>query len=84
MARILKMTKHKPKQTNKHKHKTMRKILILAGIILVSASSFAQKKELKKAQRAYKSNDIAEALTYINQAEGMIGSADDAMKADFY
>jgi len=62
----------------------MKKYVVLAGILLVTAASFGQKKELKKAERAYKGNDIEEALDYLNQAEGMLGSADDGMKTDFY
>tara|TARA_R110002072_G_scaffold125944_1_gene262322 strand:- start:6560 stop:7819 length:1260 start_codon:yes stop_codon:yes gene_type:complete len=62
----------------------MKKQLIMVGIFLVAATSFGQKKELKKAQRAYKGNDIGEAMQYINEAEGMISGADADMKADFY
>lgn len=62
----------------------MKKYVVLAGILLVTAASFGQKKEIKKAERAYKSADIADALNYINQAEGMLGSADADMKKDFY
>jgi tetratricopeptide (TPR) repeat protein len=62
----------------------MKKYLVLAGILLVTATSFGQKKEIKKADRAYKGGEIAEAIGYINQAEGMLGSADDEMKLNFY
>lgn len=62
----------------------MKKYVVLAGILLVTAASFGQKKEIKKADRALKSSDVAEAISYINQAEGMLGSADAAMKQDFY
>ena len=62
----------------------MKKYVVMAGILLVTAASFGQKKEIKKADRAYKSADIAEALSYINQAEGMLGSADADMKIEFY
>lgn len=62
----------------------MKKYVVLAGILLVTAASFGQKKEIKKAQKALKNNQVAEAMGYIDQAEGMLGSADNDMKTDFY
>jgi tetratricopeptide (TPR) repeat protein len=76
--------KHKPKITNKVKIKTMKKILVLAGVLLVTATSFGQKKEIKKAERALKSSDVAEAKSYINEAEAVIAGADTDEKLDFY
>ncbi len=62
----------------------MKKYVVLAGILLVTAASFGQKKELKKADRALKNSEVAEALGYINEAEAMISSADADMQKDFY
>tara|TARA_R110001583_G_scaffold16307_9_gene67010 strand:+ start:8018 stop:9259 length:1242 start_codon:yes stop_codon:yes gene_type:complete len=45
---------------------------------------FAQKSELKTAEKAIKSNDFSNAMTALNQAEGLIGSADEKTKAKFY
>lgn len=62
----------------------MKKAIVLAGLILTTSLSFGQKKEIKKAEKALKSSDVAEAMDYINQAEALIASADDDLKGDFY
>ena len=62
----------------------MKKYVVLAGILLVTAASFGQKKEIKKAERSLKNSDVAEAMGYINEAEATIASADADMKTDFY
>ena len=62
----------------------MKKYVLMAGILLVTAASFGQKKEIKKARKALNNKDVSGAMGFINQAEGMLGSADDAMKSDFY
>lgn len=45
---------------------------------------FGQKDEIKAAEKALKSNDFNTAIAAINQAESLIGSADDKTKAKFY
>ncbi|MBI9042069.1 tetratricopeptide repeat protein [Lutibacter sp.] len=45
---------------------------------------FGQKDEIKSAEKSIKSNDFNTAITTINQAESLISSADDKMKAKFY
>ena len=62
----------------------MKKVLLAAGVLLITAVSFGQKKELKKAEKAISSGDFTEALAQLNAAEALLGSADDNMKADFY
>ncbi|PQB04322.1 tetratricopeptide repeat protein [Aureitalea marina] len=62
----------------------MRKPLLIMSAMLVTVLAFGQKKELKKAERAIKSGDLSEALAAIDQAEGMLGGADDALVAQFY
>lgn len=62
----------------------MKKRILITGLAFVSAISFAQKKEIKKAERAIKSNDYSEALSYLSEAEPMLSAADDEMKAQFY
>ena len=52
--------------------------------LLVATLAFGQKKELKKAERAIKSGDLDEALAMVDQAEGMLGGADDAVVTQFY
>ncbi len=62
----------------------MKKVLLAAGVLLITAVSFGQKKEIKKAEKAIKSGDYAEAMTQLSAAETLLAGADDNMKADFY
>lgn len=62
----------------------MKKQIFLAGILLISALAFAQKKEIKKAERALKDGNLSEAIGLITQAEGLISSADNKLKSQFY
>lgn len=62
----------------------MKKTIFLAGMMLVTSMSFAQKKEIKKAQKANKSGDYTEAMVQLSAAESMIGSADAELKTEFY
>tara|TARA_R110002073_G_scaffold296641_1_gene462692 strand:- start:174 stop:1484 length:1311 start_codon:yes stop_codon:yes gene_type:complete len=75
---------NKPKTTNKLNFLIMKKQLILAGLMLVSAITFAQKKEIKKADKAVSSLKYSEALTYLGEAEPMLGAADNDLKAQYY
>ena len=62
----------------------MKKQVLLVGIALMTAVSFGQKKEIKKAEKAIKAGDISEAMDYLTTAEGLLGEADNAMKSQFY
>lgn len=62
----------------------MRTRFLIAGLALITSISFAQKKEIRKAEKAIKSNDYNEALAYLNEAEPSLGTVDNAMKAQFY
>ena len=62
----------------------MKKIILITGIALVSAISYGQKKEIRKAEKSIKSSEYNEALSYLNEAEPMLGSVDNDMKAQFY
>ena len=62
----------------------MKKQTIVALALLVSSFSFAQKSELKDAEKAIKKSNFAEAKSAVNAAESLIGSADDKTKARFY
>jgi len=62
----------------------MKTRILITGLAFVSAISFGQKKEIKKAEKAIKSNEYNEALTYLNEAEPMLGTADNDVKAQFY
>ena len=62
----------------------MKKVIIAAGLLMVTAVSFGQKKEIKKAEKALKSADYAEVMTQLNAAEALISGADSEQKASFY
>jgi len=62
----------------------MKKQFIVALALLVSTISFAQKNELKTAEKAIKSGNFADAKSAIQSAESLIANADDKLKAKFY
>ncbi|MFD2916047.1 tetratricopeptide repeat protein [Psychroserpens luteus] len=62
----------------------MKKQFIVAIALLVSTLSFAQKSELKTAEKAIKSGNFADAKSAIQSAESLITNADDKLKAKFY
>ncbi len=62
----------------------MKKTFLLLVTFLLCAATYAQKSELKAAEKALKSNDFAAAAAEIGKAEGLIASADDKTKAKFY
>ncbi|WP_298238184.1 tetratricopeptide repeat protein [uncultured Algibacter sp.] len=62
----------------------MKKQIIIALAFSISAFSFAQKKELKSAEKAIKNNNYAEAVAALNQAETLMSTMDDKLKAKFY
>ncbi len=62
----------------------MKKQLIILSAFFISMTVFAQKDELKTAEKAIKSNDFSAAMSAINQAEGLIANADQKDKAKFY
>lgn len=62
----------------------MKKTIVLAGLILTTTLSFGQKKEIKKAEKALKNSEVAEAMDYVNQAEALISGADEDLKGEFY
>ena len=62
----------------------MKKQLIFLSALLVSMTVFGQKSELKTAEKAIKANDFSSAMSAINQAESLIGGADQKTKAKYY
>ncbi len=62
----------------------MKKQIIIALAFSISAFSFAQKKELKSAEKAIKSNNFAEAKTALSQAEALMSAMDEKTKAKYY
>lgn len=58
---------------------------VLLGVMLASGMlSFAQKDEVKDAEKALKKENYAEALAAINSAESTIDAADAKLKAKYY
>ncbi|NNK82137.1 MAG: tetratricopeptide repeat protein [Flavobacteriaceae bacterium] len=62
----------------------MKKYVVLLIAVTISAFSFAQKTELKGAEKALKSNNFASAKTFIKSAEAMKASMDVKNLAKFY
>lgn len=59
------------------------KYVLLALALLISVSNFAQKNEIKAAEKALKSGNAVEARTLLQQAEPLLTAATDAEKAQF-
>jgi tetratricopeptide (TPR) repeat protein len=64
--------------------KNMKNRVILALAFSISVFAFAQKKELKTADKAIKGNNFAEAKTALDQAKAMLSSMDDKSQAQYY
>lgn len=62
----------------------MKKQIIVALALLVGSLTYAQKDELKAAEKAIKSGNFADAKSAIQAAESLIGNADNKTKAKFY
>jgi len=62
----------------------MKRLVVLSFAFMIGAFSFAQKNELKGAEKAIKDNNFADAKSMISQAESMISAMDDKEKAKFY
>jgi tetratricopeptide (TPR) repeat protein len=60
------------------------KYVILASALLVSIGSFAQKDQIKAAEKALKGGNAAEAITILNQAASASATAPDAEKAQYF
>ena len=61
------------------------KTKVLAIVLgLVTISTFAQKNELKAAEKALKILDYPTAITAISSAESLIANMDDKIKGKFY
>ena len=61
----------------------MRKQIVVALALTMGLFSFAQKKELKSAEKAIKNKNYAEAKTALTQAETLMSSMDEKSKAKF-
>jgi len=85
MAQLLIILKLKRK-TNRliFKITKMKKQVVLGLAIMIGTFSFAQKKELKLAEKAIKSSNYADAKAAINSAEALLSAMDEKTKAKFY
>ena len=63
---------------------TKKQILMLSLSLCMGLATFAQKSELKTAEKALKKADFATVLSTLSQVEGLIGNADDKSKAKYY
>ncbi len=62
----------------------MRKQVVLGLALMIGVFSFAQKKELKIAEKAIKSSNFADAKAAIGSAEALLSAMDAKTKAKFY
>lgn len=62
----------------------MKKRLLIIGMALMTGFSFAQQREIRRAERALNSQKYSEVLSNLKDAEGSIASADKELQAKFY
>ena len=62
----------------------MKTRIITVALMAFGVTLFAQKKEIKKAEKALEKESYSEAMTFLNQAEPMLADADEEYKARFY
>jgi tetratricopeptide (TPR) repeat protein len=60
------------------------KYVILASALLISVATFAQKDQIKAAEKALKGGNSQEAVTILQGTESLITNATDAEKAQFF
>jgi len=61
-----------------------KKSFVMMLILFIGLTTYAQKDELKAADKALKADDLSTAKSAIDQAEGMIANADAKLKAKYY
>jgi len=70
---------------HKSKTKIMKsKYVTLVSALLISVATFAQKDQIKAAEKALKGGNTQEAITILQGAESLISNAPDADKAQYY
>ena len=62
----------------------MKKQILIAGLLIVSAITFGQKKEIKSAQKYIKSGEFTEAIATLKGVEGLIPNADSNLQELYY
>jgi tetratricopeptide (TPR) repeat protein len=60
------------------------KYVILASALLISVATFAQKDQIKSAEKALKSGDAQGAITILKDAENLVVNAKDVEQAQYY
>ena len=60
------------------------KYVILASALLISVATFAQKDQIKSAEKALKSGDAQGAITILKDAENTVANAKDTEQAQYY
>jgi hypothetical protein len=60
------------------------KYVILTSVLLITVAAFAQKDQIKAAEKALKKGESQEAATILQGAESLIANATDAEKAQFF
>ena len=62
----------------------MKKQILIAGLLMVSAIIFGQKKEIKIAQKSINNDDFSGAISTLKVVEGLISKADSNVKEQYY
>lgn len=62
----------------------MKKQILIAGLLMVSAIIFGQKKEIKIAQKAINNGDFSGAISTLKGVEGLVSNADSNVKEQYY
>ncbi|PVW13773.1 tetratricopeptide repeat protein [Marixanthomonas spongiae] len=62
----------------------MKKQILIAGALTISVVAFGQKREIRKAERAFNDKDYTEAISQLKEAETQLASADQDEKAEYY
>jgi len=73
---------HEPFKTNRYL--VSNKLVLLVLALFIGLSTYAQKDELKAAEKALKNDNTTAAKAAVDQAEGLIANADAKTKAKFY
>lgn len=85
MAQLLIIQEKKNKKIiSNQKFLKMKTKILAVSLILASSAVFAQKKEIKSAEKAINKENYAEAKSLLKSVEGSISSQKDNLKEDFY
>ena len=60
------------------------KYVILASALLISVATFAQKDQIKNAEKALKGGDAQGAIAILKDAENLVVNAKDVEQAQYY